>query len=728
MLYQSMEHMKFISVQMYNTVVKREKKMLPIYHINKKNSQVLLNEALQKLITQYSDIWTDIDIHDPGITFLELLCYLKEKQQQTMEKVDDKTILQFAKILQLKRKSVKPEKVYAEIAVKQDIFLPRGTVFLAKQYQYENSERVFLQNNAIINIALGNRLIPYEQKEIMKNSILFQCKEDIIIYFEKPLPLKQHFSIYIELSEQNRNAILEKENFIPLSVLEWEYYSESSWKEITVLKDETYGFLFSGFVTLQLSENKRHCFYQNGFPLRIKVKEYGYEIPPMLQEIKYNVITLLQQQTKVITISFTKKEFLQNKMIFDEYLAFDECFILLFYTKNGFLNAEQNNIVFLVKQLPDMLFQLGVSDREQLKKQFTDLEQNDIVFQLICFEKEYYQYTFESLDKGTAKQKITLKEVQKYCIEETLSLFVKSKTEKGECWNIWKHCSLLEEKGKKEQCYLLEGNSIVFGDNIHGKVPSRLKNNVLLGCVQFTYGKQGSIQKGVINTIHNQKYFDSITKIMQFQNSFDGENIETIDELTERMKGTLLQNKYRVVTAEEYEKMVLHCQGLCVKQVKVLPLYLPNSKHDVENTVTIVVEPPVQPQNKKILRCYLENIKQLLHRTTLITTQIYVMLPEYIPLDIYGNFVMQYTVFDSKQAIRNVLQEHIEKIQKDNDNTMLYHGDFFALLEGLEYIKEISYLKLELYGSKSNSFGDNEIPYYAKVYLRNCYIDITYEL
>ena len=53
--------------------------MLPLYHINKKNSQVLLNEALQKLITQYSDIWTDIDIHDPGITFLELLCYLKEK-------------------------------------------------------------------------------------------------------------------------------------------------------------------------------------------------------------------------------------------------------------------------------------------------------------------------------------------------------------------------------------------------------------------------------------------------------------------------------------------------------------------------------------------------------------------------------------------------------------------------------------------------------------------------
>ncbi|NDO46139.1 baseplate J/gp47 family protein [Clostridium sp. MD294] len=702
--------------------------MLPLSNLNKKNSQTLLNEALQKLNMQYSDVWTDMDIHDPGITFLELLCYLKEKQQQSMQKIDDKTILQFAKILQLERKSAKPEKVSIEVIVKQDTFLPRGTVFLAKQYQYENSKRVFLQNNAIVSIALGNRLIPYEQMEIARNSILFQNKQDIIIYFEKPLALKQYFSIYIELLEQNRNAILEKQNFIPLSILQWQYYTENGWQDVTVLKDETYGFLFSGFVTLHLSENVKHCFYEKGFPLRLKVKEYGYEIPPVLQEIKYNVITLLQQQTKSITISFTKKEFLQNKMIFDEYLALEECFVLLFYTKNGFLNAEQNNIVFLVKQLPDMLFQLGVSDREQFKQQFAYLKENDIVFQLICFEKEYYQYAFESVDKGITKQKIVLKEAQKYCIEKTLSLFVKSKTQKGEYWDNWQHCSFLEEKGKKEQCYLLEGNSIVFGDNIHGKVPSRLKNNVLFGCVQFTYGKEGCIQKGVIDTIQNQKYFNNIIKIVQFQNSFDGENIETIEELIERMKIALLENKYRAVTAEEYEKMVLHCQGLCIKSVKVLPLYCPYSDSEAENTITVVVEPPIQPKNKKILHCYLENIKKLLHKTTLITTKIYVMLPVYIPLDIYGDFVMQYTAFDSKQAIQTILQEYIEKIQKYNDDTMLYHGDFFALLEALEYVKEISYLKLELYGSKSNSFGDSEIPHYAKVYLRNCYINMTYEL
>ena len=81
----------------------------------------------------------------------------------------------------------------------------------------------------------------------------------------------------------------------------------------------------------------------------------------------------------------------------------------------------------------------------------------------------------------------------------------------------------------------------------------------------------------------------------------------------------------------------------------------------------------------------------------------------------------------TEMLFQEALQQYIEKIQKQNESNMLYHGDFFSLLEGLEYIKEITYLKLELYGSKSNQFGDSTIPPYGKVYLRNCYFNMTYE-
>ena len=705
--------------------------MIPLDHMNTKDSKILLNEALQKITLQYHDLWTDFDIHDPGITFLELLCYLKQKQQQSMEKIDDKTILQFARILHIKPKNAQPEKVFVEITTEKDTFLPRGTTFLAKQYCYENSKRIFLQNNQIDFIAIGNHIIKYEQNEMAKNSILFQNNENVVIYFRKPLPAQQEFSIYIELLEQNRNAVIDEKQFIPLSTLEWKYYTKNEWHSAQVIQDNTKGFLFSGFITLRLEQNTEHCFFERGFPLSVEVKQYGYEIPPILQYIKYNVAELWQQQTKAMCVSFSKKEFLQNNMVFDEYLAFDNCFVLLCYKENGFVDVESENIVFLVKRLENMLFQLGVSHREELKKQFDLLNEQDIVFHLICFQKEYYRNAYKSLERGTVQQKIIWEEQQKYCIEDSVVLFLKSKYDKGQYWNRWEKCDFLEQKGKKERCYTFEKNNIVFGDNIHGKVPSRIPNNVLFGCLQFTYGKKGKIQKGVICSPEKQQYFDTHIIVNQFQQSYGGENAETIEELIKRMEITALQNTYRAVTAEEYQTLVLNCQGLCVKQVRVLPLYRPYMKCDgeefAENTVTIVVEPPIQPKNTKLLYNYLQNIEQLLKATKLITTQIFVMLPEYIPLDIYGDFILQYTIFDNQKAIQNVLQQYIEKIQKQNESNMLYHGDFFSLLEGLEYIKEITYLKLELYGSKSNQFGDSTIPPYGKVYLRNCYFNMTYE-
>ena len=120
--------------------------MIPLDNMNIKDSQTLLHEALQKITLQYHDLWTDFDIHDPGVTFLELLCYLKQNQQQSMEKIDDKTILQFARILHIEPKSAQPEKVFVEMITEKDTFLPRGTTFLAKQYCYENSKRIFYKN------------------------------------------------------------------------------------------------------------------------------------------------------------------------------------------------------------------------------------------------------------------------------------------------------------------------------------------------------------------------------------------------------------------------------------------------------------------------------------------------------------------------------------------------------------------------------------------------------
>ena len=704
--------------------------MLPIPNLNEKNKEMLFEEALQKLKIYGKQIWTDFDIHDPGITILEALCYLKEKQQQSMETIDNKTLLQLAKLLYLNRQGPQPAKTLVEIKVEKNIFLPKRTKFLAGNYIYENDQRTFLQNNNIIGFGIGEHFLYWE--ETQKNVTLFEDEKELLFYFEKPLVQNQIISIYITLQNQNRNIITDKEDFLPLSSLEWEYYGEEKgevkWHPIEIIEDRTEGFLFSGFVFFQFHGISKK--WKNGFPLRIRVKKYGYEIPPVLQSAQINVLELFQKETKVSTISFTKKEFLQNKMIFDHYLAFEQCFILLFRTEQGFIDTKESDIVFLVKELKEnMLFQLGTSHREKLKEAFAFLKEGEIVFKLICFEKQYFENAYQSADKGTANQKLFFHIEEKDCIEEYFSIFVKSRDKTGIYWKQWERVPFLEERDKKQQCYTLEENMVTFGDNMHGKVPSRIAKNVLVNSLEVTCGEKGCVQKGVIEFLQKPELFDTNMKVIQFRQAVGGKKAENLQQLSQRMEMVIAENDKRAVTAEEYQKMVLSCQGLCVKKATILPLYRPYMKQNkiAENTLTIVVEPPLQPKKKQILTSYLENIQRQLQKRKLLTTQIFVMLPEYIPLDIYGDFVVQYTVFSVTEAIESTLEDYLEQLQKKENGNMLYYGDFFAVLEGLEYMKEISYLKLELAGCKSNSFGDSSIPPYGRVYLRNCYLNIIYQ-
>ena len=39
---------------------------------------------------------------------------------------------------------------------------------------------------------------------------------------------------------------------------------------------------------------------------------------------------------------------------------------------------------------------------------------------------------------------------------------------------------------------------VTFGDNMHGKVPSRIAKNVLVNSLEVTCGEKGCVQKGVI--------------------------------------------------------------------------------------------------------------------------------------------------------------------------------------------------------------------------------------
>src|SRR5262245_57092616 len=71
---------------------------LPIPNLDDKTFQELFEEA-RSLIPRYAPQWTEHNLSDPGITFLDLFAWLAEMQIYFLNRVTDRNFLKFLKLL-----------------------------------------------------------------------------------------------------------------------------------------------------------------------------------------------------------------------------------------------------------------------------------------------------------------------------------------------------------------------------------------------------------------------------------------------------------------------------------------------------------------------------------------------------------------------------------------------------------------------------------------------------
>ena len=76
-------------------------------------------------------------------------------------------------------------------------------------------------------------------------------------------------------------------------------------------------FLYSGNIVFQLLGEQKSFERYDGM-LRITALEYGYEVVPKVKVVKLNALSVKQQDTKCITITFSYSDFQNNQMFFDE--------------------------------------------------------------------------------------------------------------------------------------------------------------------------------------------------------------------------------------------------------------------------------------------------------------------------------------------------------------------------------------------------------------------------
>lgn len=184
------------------------------------------------------------------------------------------------------------------------------------------------------------------------------------------------------------------------------------------------------------------------------------------------------------------------------------------------------------------------------------------------------------------------------------------------------------------------------------------------------------------------------------------ENNSSEDEAKTLAKAILEVRKdmktiHRAVTSEDYEYLLLNAPELEISRVKAIPRYHPKQHQEVPGIVTIVVVPNSPDTIENPDSDFLRNIYQYLDNRRLLTTEVFVIYPEYVEVSVETKVVIksQYlgeTVIDNVRAGLMSFLNHLNGGPDGNGwpfGRPVYVSEIIKVIdaaEGVDYVREVT--------------------------------------
>ena len=311
---------------------------MPVPKLDDKQFFELISEA-EAQIPVYAREWTDHNIHDPGITFIELFAWLVEMQIYRLDLVTEKNRLKFLKLLGITPEHATAASTDAVFSFLDDrvkgISLKKGTKVAAGNA--ETGKSVVFETSLEIHITPVKleRIITQSWQEVRDNTDANgfdghfyhafgeRAEEGSIAYlgFDRQFPDKDvTIDLMVYLYEADLGPIgrpgEEGTEVIPSAEVRWEYLKngdgEQEWVDLEIVRDETLAFTYSGAVSFvapeemtgwrvpafEAGENER-CW------IRCRVMKAGYEISPRIDAIQLNTVPVTEGETVEESLSGT---------------------------------------------------------------------------------------------------------------------------------------------------------------------------------------------------------------------------------------------------------------------------------------------------------------------------------------------------------------------------------------------------------------------------------------
>ncbi|MEH2032169.1 MAG: putative baseplate assembly protein [Nostoc sp.] len=529
--------------------------------------------------------------------------------------------------------------------------------------------------------------------------LLVLKKDNLICIYGQPFPVNKSIPLTFNLFEdyQNKRGKYEEETveMIPSANLTWEYYGgDRFWKKLDVNHDETLNLSQSGqlWFTAPMDMHVRNIFPfpEQLFWLRVTVQEAGYELPPKINTILLNTITVTQKHS--ISEFKTYSSHHQRTQAFPaSYLAligesiiqvkqFPLTLSLLFFNSR----LELLNPIFwlAVVLCHNSEVQYGYWKDWQNYRLQKNQEQGTITvtfrgkiapkgtnnIRVVSYLDEFEKKRFLGGSNGLPSQSFSLK--QFVIVSESFQIQVKEPIQEDYLWRDWIRVDNFDASKPKDTHYVLdaENGELYFGDGINGDIPQILdfqdQQSICVISCQTSSGEKGNVEAKTINQILNpistlvdrdSIYPTKLTVENQGVTS-GGAPLETLEKAKLRARKDLKQI-HSAVTSEDYELLALSTPGLRVARAKAIA----PTATEAKTLVKVIVVPysetlvPASPSSG-----FLQNVRQHLEPHRLITTKLEVIPSSYVEVKVKALLQIR-SGFDPNEVCKQVNKSLIEQ-------------------------------------------------------------------
>jgi len=673
--------------------------LLPELLLDNENYKEILEEARNIAISIYPE-WTDYNYHDPGITLLELFAFVKESQQYFLDQIGEENRMKYLKLLGVTRENKAAARSLVKFHAKENQKLLRKNKLGAGDLCFEIQGRKQLIGGDIKSCTAirEKQLTGYLDKGQMEfgHSLSFrpfgrkpQQGDAFYICFDKPLPEDTALDLYIEVFKGypvKRNPLDDGE-FVPLVDLDFTYYTAKGWEGLTVLQDETYGFLFDGFFRFRLSGRMEQACVngEEGYYICAVLRDGIYDVAPILTQISMNICEVRQMDTLIENQAFSPDEaiILDTELAAagrsDIWLRVGE----IYYPAEGFQKEIQEE---------DGLVHLSLEDRrkEQAEEVLVVNTAFGMLHRMAAYEGNGFPY-----------QKIDLEDLQ--VDYDSLQLLVQDVEHEGG-YRMWEKAKDFGKSSQEDTHYVFDSRRgmIQFGDCIHGMAPEG--EILLIGYVR-TMGSDGNVRQGKID--HFLIPPDTEMELYNICDGTGGREEETLEECFLRARRGLKKPDC-AVTGSDYEEYAKKTPGLMIEGCKVL--HIEDIRQFVKKVDETAVYLAVKPysQENKIGNGFYRNIRNYLERFRLIGSRIYIFLPEYVYVEVYVEAAVKPQYLHYRESMEEAVREFFEGYRSRFGGTVGY-SELYGYIDRQEFVTGIRSLNLDTKGNGVKRDKDGNI-------------------